>query len=97
MLLICSTTCNPLTKSVFLYVIVVILLSIHLVLVLKPAFMRLEGLDAFECRDAVLRVFIAIYSTGNLCSAPLFFRPSTFIAVYSHLEIRGESVGFVVG
>ena len=42
-------------------------------------------------------MFKLIHSTQNLCSATLFFRPSTFIAVYSHLEIRGESVGFVVG
>ena len=63
----------------------------------KPCKYWLSLVHTFEGRDAVLRVFIAIYSTGNLCSATLFFRPSTFIAVYSHLEIRGESVGFVVG
>ena len=85
------------TKYVFLYVIAVNLRSIHLVSVRKPAFMRLRRLPAFECRDAVLRFFIAIYSTRNLCSATLIFSSSAFIAVYSHLEIRGEIVGFSVG
>jgi hypothetical protein len=51
---------------------------------------RLQG------RDAVPRFFIAMYSTRNFCVAIPFFRPSAFNAVYSHLEIRGEIVGFAV-
>ena len=53
-------------------------------------------IDGSHCRDAVPKFIIAMYSTRNLCVAIPIFRPSTFNAVYSHLEIRGEIVGFAV-